>query len=353
MVQRLNIYFFALIFFIIISCDDSNSDNDLFNIETEDIEIQQDDLEIKQDDIDIIQADLDLKFEANAVLNTISRNKFILTLYLKDVNKDDVPALTESNVFAYIKYKDKYYHGEPEVFNISQTNQSIAATLIMDYSGSMFDNNLGRSNKNRDIIDKLENAATNFITYFDDNDKGQIIKFGSKIDILTRLTNDKSTLFNAITAKSYDRGGTALYDAIDKSVIELQKIDRMNYSPAIVALTDGLDEGSYLNINHVINNANVNKLPVFTVGLQSNSFDPQTLQNISKMTGGFYYNASKPEELTDLYNKINKSIRNSYRIQIVWNDSQLPINGETAEFYVRVKDGKNVISEYKNQIILP
>jgi hypothetical protein len=325
----------ALIVFLIvlfISCDDTNSDNDMFDIETEDLEIQQDDLEIMQEDIDIIQADLDLKFEANAVLNSISRNKFVLTLYLRDVNKDEIPSLTENNVFAYIKYKDKYFHGKPEVNNISQTNQNIATSLIMDYSGSMFDNYLGRSNTNRYIIEKLEKAATSFITNFDNNDNGQIIKFGSNIDILTELINDKSALNNSITAKSFERGGTALYDAIDKGVIELQKIDRKKYSPAIVAFTDGVDEHSNLDINYVINNANSNKLPVFTVGLQSNSFDPKTLQNISKMTGGFYYNANNPEELTDLYNKINKSIRNSYRIQIVWNGSKLPNKGEKAEF---------------------
>lgn len=346
-------HFIIMLTIVSVMLNSCEENNDIFDIKQTDLNIVQEDLAIIQEDFDIFTAELSIQYEANAVLNNLSREKFVITLFLRDVNKDNVPIILEDDIYAYIKHDGIVYKGKPTIKTFSQNSKNIATALVLDYSGSMYDNYYENSVNNLDVVKQLENAALTFVSNFNENDLGIIIKFGGTIDIINDLTKDKSMIEKSIKNQSYDRGGTALYDAIDKAIIRLQSVSRKDYIPAIIAFTDGQDEHSNYDMNYVTDNANKNKIPIFTVGLESSSFNPDALKYISNSTGGFYYSAKEPEKLSKLYESINHNIRNSYQITITWESNNLPPEGELVDFYIRVKSGKYVISELNKKINLP
>ena len=319
-----------------------------------DMEIQQDDIDIKQEQINISKAELNIKYEANAVLNKMTREEFELTLYLRDVNKDEVPVISEKDVFAYIEFDNKQVFGDPSVTPFSGTGAKIATSLVLDYSGSMYEPVLDKqSGQYIKVVNLLEKAVNSYISNFRDGDVAEYVKFGSSVNKISEFSTDKNYLYSKIYEESYSRGGTALYSGIYQGLNDVSILNGTNYSRAVIAFTDGGDNVSDVNEQTVTDYAVKSYIPVFMVGLYSQEFNPGILNSIAKKTGGFYYQAPDPQHLTELYSKINTSLRNNYLIKIKWNGDELPPSGTNVNLKVRVKGDKYVISEYNNNINLP
>jgi VWFA-related protein len=146
-------------------------------------------------------------------------------------------------------------------------------------------------------------------------------------------------------------GGTTLYDAIYLASNDLMK--KQSGRKALVLLTDGVDRGSKVSLSEAIDSAQRADTLVYSVRIYdeegfSSGFPggmgrhgglgggpwggggmgghrggyPQasrpdgkkTLEQISKETGGAYFEASKKKNINDIYSEIEEELRNQYSL---------------------------------------
>ena len=90
-------------------------------------------------------------------------------------------------------------------------------------------------------IDEIHRAAIAFVDQLRPNDKVMVVSFDEKYTVLTRPTNSRSRLRDAIRRASFG-GGTSLYDAVSRTIT--QELKRIEGRKAIVLFTDGVDTTS-------------------------------------------------------------------------------------------------------------
>lgn len=309
--------------------------------------------EIVPDDkqIEIVNADIDTKYDANIVLNDLKRDEFVLTLYLSNISSDEAPDILSTDIYAYISSNNENIFGESSIQKYSENTDKIAVSLVMDYSGSMENN-----------FPEMEKAVKTFIYNFGIDDLAEVIKFGSNIEQLSNFSSDKNYISKVIYSNSQMRGETSFYAAINMGLDDFSKIDKY-FSKGIVAFADGQDNNSEqygITYESVIEKANRQKIPIFTVGLQDPQIPQfyldvfkQTLGGLANESGGFNYLTTDPTKLTELYNKINTSLRNSYVIKIKWDANKLPSSGSTGNLFVRVMSIDKAIATVNKPIIIP
>ncbi len=322
---------FVLILFLV-SCDENGGGE---------FEIKTDDLTMTTENLEFLNLDEDIKFDANALLTELKRDEFILMLYLNS-KEGDVPLnIDQSNIAAFLKHGNNHYYGEIEITPINQSGRNISVSIVMDYSSSMNEN-----------ISYLQDAVKEFVNNFQPGDMGEIIKFGSTIDLIQSFTDDKDLLSQAIYKNSQERGGTALLSAINNGLNNLSTYSPNN-SNALVAFTDGGDNASNISSDELIKNANQRKIPIFNVNLitTDNSYD--LLKHISNNTGAFIYQTPDRANLRELYQRINTSIRNSYIVRVKWNKEKIPASGTNCDFILKVKDNDKIITELYKNINIP
>lgn len=90
-------------------------------------------------------------------------------------------------------------------------------------------------------IDEIQNAAISFIDQLRANDRVEVIAFDERVHVLSRPTNDRYQLRNAIRMAEFG-DGTSLYEAVDHVLNrELRNIEGRK---AVVLFTDGVDTTS-------------------------------------------------------------------------------------------------------------
>ncbi len=197
----------------------------------------------------------------------------------------------------------KIYLDDKEVKNFdfnpaAQTKQPINNVLVIDHSGSM----------KGAPMDNAKAAAAAYVQATNAEDKTAIVQFDTTVDVLTGLTSDKAAATNAVNGIGV-RGDTALYDAITAAVDQLPACGRK----AVTVLSDGDDTASKGATAESAGQKAVDaKLPVFSMGLAGEGFNPGVLQQISNASGGQYLQASTPAEIGGLYKNIDGQLRGQF-----------------------------------------
>lgn len=325
----------GLLFVLIIlsvSCDEGGDGDTI---------IVTDSLHLTTEDVEFLNLDKDIKFDANALLTELKRDEFILMLYLNS-KEGDVPLnIDKSNIAAFLKHGNNHYSGEIEITPINKSGRNISVSIVMDYSSSMNEN-----------ISYLQDAVKEFVNNFQPGDMGEIIKFGSTIDLIQSFTDDKDLLSQAIFKNSQERGGTALLSAINNGLNNLSTYSPNNLN-ALVAFTDGGDNESNISPDELIINAKRYKIPIFNVNLITSENYYDLLKYISDSTGAFVYQTPDRAKLRELYQRINTSIRNSYIVRVKWNKEKIPASGTNCDFILKVKDNDKIITELYKNINIP
>ena len=217
-----------------------------------------------------------------------------------DRNDDPVTALTKDE---FLVLEDNVSKGIDSFANNWTTPVSVM--LVLDYSGTM-----------QPFISDVEAAAESFIDQLDLNnftDEAAVIKFAASIELKQAFTDDKNSLFLAIEDPYMgDKRQTVLYDALWQAVDITADINR-NRRRAVVVLTDGRDEGSDHNLTEVIDSAQKEGIPVFTIGLGNVFLDD--LQIIADETGGQYFLAPTSGDLQAIYQQIADILTQQYVIE--------------------------------------
>lgn len=177
--------------------------------------------------------------------------------------------------------------------SVGGAGSTLSLSIVMDYSGSITDHPV--------IQENMEAAAKTLVEKMRDEHEADIIKFGLEvIPMLEDFTSDKQALLAAIDEDPGVAENTRLYDAILVALdrIKLRTMDRK----AVVSLTDGLDGGTIVDLDTVIDGALVDDVPVFTVGF--GDVDAIALARLADETGGKFFLPAQSENLPAVYQQL-------------------------------------------------
>jgi len=185
-------------------------------------------------------------------------------------------------------------------------SEPISVALAMDYSDSMFLNNL---------ITTMQDAAKSFIDRLNPaiGDEAAIFKFSTTPTMINppSFTTDRSLLKAAIDSPYPPGGNTALYDTLWFALDETAK--RANRR-AIVVISDGGDNASTKTYAEVIAKAKGSpQIPIFTIGL--GDADKTVLLQLANDTGGQYYFAPTANDLNTIYLQIAEILVGQYTLE--------------------------------------
>jgi tight adherence protein B len=162
-------------------------------------------------------------------------------------------------------------------------------------------------------IDDAMAAARAFATRRNPNQQLALITFNRTIkDVLPFTTNDQA-IRSALAPIPHLSCCTPLYDAVDRGI---SLIENAGISVgSVVLLSDGAENASVKTADQVIAHAQDDKVRIFTVGLRSPRFRPETLQELSAKTGGQYSNANSSGQLAQIFDQLGARLASEYLIR--------------------------------------
>lgn len=209
-----------------------------------------------------------------------------------------------------------YEDGREEKIRIFQSEDTPATVgLVIDNSGSM-------ANKRRDVV----NAALAFVVASLRDDEMFIVDFNRRAWLgLPPSMPFTSNLFElrASLLETRSEGTTALYDALELALNHLKEGTRQR--KALVLLSDGGDNASVANLDHVLRMARQSSATIYCIGIYdpfAKDKNPGVLKKIAKVTGGESYFPTTSTDLHQIWPRIAGSIRGQYTIGYVSSNSK-------------------------------
>jgi VWFA-related protein len=123
---------------------------------------------------------------------------------------------------------------------------------------------LDTSKSTRNVLDKIKDAATDFLKTLRPQDRAMIVSFDYEAHVLSALTSDRKALERAI--KRAEIGfypGTTLRDAIVK--VTSESFREIKGRKAIVLLTDGKDHGSRISEEELLDSAAESDAMIYSI----------------------------------------------------------------------------------------
>ncbi len=220
---------------------------------------------------------------------------------------------------------------------VAAADQPLHVVLLIDYSESMLEE-----------LPVVKTAAKQFArALLRPQDRLAVAGFNQKTFWLTGYTND----WNGVAA-AVDRvkpiGETHLYDSVIEMLYEIQKTPGRH---ALVVLTDGVDQGSKFNLDHLIHYARYAGVPVYPVvknktlsrwmKLGVGRLQARRLSRVAEDTGATYFIIQSERELGGVYARIANELRQQY--QIVFH-SESDIADQWRSLRVESRAGHNLRS---------
>lgn len=225
----------------------------------------------------------------------------LLDVSVKDSQGGFVSGLSKD---AFRVYED----GKPQV--ISQfANADIPVTvgIVVDQSGSMLP-------KRPEVI----TAALAFIHASNPQDEIFVVNFNERARRGLpdkQLFSDNGDELRAALWKGMPEGRTALYDAIEMSLHQLDMGRRDKKT--LVVISDGGDNVSKHNLQEVMQDALRSLATIYTVGIfdaDDPERNPAVLERLAHTSGGGVYFPKQLEQIVPVCKQIAKDIRTRYTI---------------------------------------
>ncbi len=255
-----------------------------------------------------------------------------VSAYMSVLGADGQPVinLNQNDVTVTIDGTPVQLQGLSSVINVGET---ITASILLDTSGSMQG-------------EKLADAKSAIITFGQNlGEQDQVALYqvaggpGGVKKILD-FTKDHSKLANAINPLQAN-GETPIYDAVYQAAQDLASVQGRKL---IILQTDGEDTTSQHSIDEAISLAQQLHLPVYTIGLGLGTDQKarDALQKISSETGGAFFDAPQPSQLTATYQQILTQLRQSYLLTV---SSPVQVDSNAHTLKVSVKYQGNAYSD--------
>jgi tight adherence protein B len=189
---------------------------------------------------------------------------------------------------------------------LSQTNvQPVTVALVMDISGSTAGQPLADAKA----------AARTFVGQLPSNVRVALIAFGPTAAVRVPFTTDKARVQNAVNSLQA-AGGTALYDAVFLAAVELNKIPGAQHN--MIVFSDGGDTDSRRSLADAVGAARTAKSPVTSVGLVTQTFDQNALNQLAAaVKGGRSLRVSQSGQLASAFQQVAKDIASQYVVTYV------------------------------------
>jgi tight adherence protein B len=203
--------------------------------------------------------------------------------------------------------------------------------LLIDASNSM---------RGEPIVNAIT-AARIFAGRRRENQALAVMTFNREVIVRLPFTSDGTKISQALATTPPLAEDTRFYDGVDQALALVKRSGRPTSS--IIVLSDGKDIGSTKTPDELVRRARQQGVRIFTVGLTSKQFDPQSLQQLATSTGGSYSAAASPAELAAIYDKLGSRIANEYLVEY----QSFVKAGTRVEVRVRVAGGDTASATYR------
>jgi Ca-activated chloride channel family protein len=200
-------------------------------------------------------------------------------------------------------------NGKPQTITVFENGVTpFTAVVMLDFSASMTAN-----------LDRVKNAAEQFLLRMLPQDKGQVGAFSDRIQFSGTFTSDRDDLIGALGDLQYGNP-TRLYDAIDESIDMLQDVDGRK---VVLVLTDGDDTDSKVSFGHIMDRAKQKDVMIYAIGLESVFFDgarmtrsrpDRNLRKMAEETGGGYFELKKTDDLSPTFTRVAEELHSLYTL---------------------------------------
>ena len=140
-----------------------------------------------------------------------------------------------------------------------------------------------------------------------------VVTFDSTTRVLLPLTTDAGDIDRALAEPPRLRPETHIYDGTAAGVSLLAH--KKMAAGTVVVLSDGGDTGSRVSLPGAAARARKAGVRVFTVGLETGSFDPEALGQLAEGAGGTYTQASQSSELAQIYDQLGVDLSKELLVQ--------------------------------------
>jgi Ca-activated chloride channel homolog len=200
------------------------------------------------------------------------------------------------------------------------TQTPLDLIVLIDTSSSMTDK-----------MQTVHRAAIGFLETLREGDRGAVVAFSDRVQIVEPLTGDGDRLAEAVR-ETRASGGTALHDALYVALRQFGapagSDDSDRRRRAIAVLSDGQDTASLLSFDDVMDLARRSGVGIYTIGLRSparvsdaerglSSQAQYALKSLSEETGAEAYFPSQVSELEDVYSSIATELSHQYAMGYV------------------------------------
>ena len=182
----------------------------------------------------------------------------------------------------------------------SEAHFPISAAVVMDYSGSMSDDQRKDS----------EDGVITFTEFLEEGDRLAIIKFGTDVEVKQDFTDDAGDIESALDDPYTGDTGTSLWDA---SKVGVDMAATEDAPKAVLAFTDGADSGNGISADNLIDHAIGRGVPVYTLGMTCNLFGIalegflKDLVEVADETGGLFFKFPDSGDMEQIYVSIAKA----------------------------------------------
>jgi VWFA-related protein len=232
--------------------------------------------------------------------------------------------------------------GKPQkiAYFSQETDLPLTLGLLVDTSGSQ-----------RNVLPEEQAASYRFLDKVvrEDKDMAFIIHFDFEVELLQDLTNSKATLRKSLEQLQIGQGrrqrgggggyggggrgrggrgggGTDLYDAVFLGADEIMR--KQHGRKALIILSDGVDTGSKLSLGEGVESAERADTLVYSIlfedpdayggfggfGRMDTPDGKKVLQQISRETGGRFFEVSRKMPIDKVYEALEEELRSQYSI---------------------------------------
>jgi VWFA-related protein len=217
---------------------------------------------------------------------------------------------------------------EMDVFQ--EAVQPVTFMMALDASGSM-----------KKSAQRAQEAAREFIDAMRPEDQVGLMMFATKAEAIQAPTDKRETTRAAIDNYVAD-GGTALYDALYDSLVQLAKA--RDARRVLVVVTDGIDEnaasngpGSLRSWDEVLDKLLQTDATVYAVGIGSR-VERDRLRLLAEKSGGAAYFPTDGSTLSSDYQKILDELRRRYVLGYQSTNRKRDGQWRTVEIRPRTRD---------------
>jgi len=181
----------------------------------------------------------------------------------------------------------------------------VSMGIIVDNSGSM------TSKRSR-----VAAAALEMVKQSNPDDEVFIVNFNDDTHFDQPLTNDVKKL-QAALARMEARGGTAMRDALSKSITYVKKNGKKD-KKVLVVITDGNDNSSDITLDQLLRQSQNSEVLIYAIGLLNEEeageakSAKKALKALTEASGGLDYYPKSVSDVQEITPRVAHEIRNQY-----------------------------------------